>query len=106
MGEIDDAGGAKNQDEAQGDEGVDGADADAREKQLQKEIHGRVGALKELARRRGRARCGGRRSVREFDVLVEDDGPLFVAHDVVSVQAVAELVEVVLALRALVALDG
>ena len=39
LGEIDDAGRAKDQDEAQGHEGVDGADADAREKQLQKEIH-------------------------------------------------------------------
>jgi hypothetical protein len=39
-------------------------------------------------------------------MLVEDDGPLLVAHDVISVQAIAELVEVVLALRAFVALDG
>ena len=37
--EIDDAGGAKNQDEAQRDEGVDGADSNSREEQLQKEIH-------------------------------------------------------------------
>jgi hypothetical protein len=43
-------------------------------------------------------------SVREFDVLVEHDGPLFVADDVVAVQAVAVRVEVVFALRALIAL--
>src|SRR5271156_2347253 len=39
LGEIDDAGRAKDQDEAQSDERVD--DADAREEQLQKEIHPR-----------------------------------------------------------------
>jgi hypothetical protein len=43
-----------------------------------------------VARQRRRAP-----SIREFDVLVENDGPLLVAHDVVAVQAVAELVEVV-----------
>ena len=59
-----------------------------------------------ILRRRERRHGYVRRSVREFDVLVENDGPLLVAHDVVSVQAVAELVEVVFALRALVALGG
>src|SRR5580692_961911 len=38
-------------------------------------------------------------------MLVEDDAPLLVAHDIVSVQAIAELIEIVLALRAFVALD-
>src|SRR5208337_4359385 len=45
-----------------------------------------------------------RASVREFDMLVEDDHAFFVAHDVVAVQAVAEFVEIVFALGALVAL--
>jgi hypothetical protein len=36
---IDDAGRAKNQDEAQRDKRVDGADSNSREEQLQKEIH-------------------------------------------------------------------
>ena len=50
--------------------------------------------------------CVRRPSVREFDVLVENDNPLLVAHDVVAVQTVAELVEVVFPLRALVAFGG
>ena len=45
-------------------------------------------------------------SIVEFDVLVEDDLALLVAHDVVAVQAVAVLVEIVFALGALVALRG
>src|SRR5689334_5598294 len=45
-------------------------------------------------------------SRRGFDVLVEDDRALLVLHDVVPVQAVAVLVEVVLALGALVLADG
>jgi hypothetical protein len=47
-----------------------------------------------------------RRSIGEFDVLVEDDDPFLVTHDIVSAQSVAELVEIVFALRALVALGG
>ena len=39
LGEIDNARRPKNQDEPQSDKGIDGADADAGEKQLQKEIH-------------------------------------------------------------------
>src|SRR5271168_5103304 len=45
-----------------------------------------------------------RASVLELDMLVEDDHAFFVAHDVVAVQAVAEFVEIVFALGALVAL--
>src|ERR1700722_10310026 len=52
----------------------------------------------------GRRKARTPRSIRKLDVLVEYDGSLFVAHDVVAVQAVAELVEVVFALGALVAL--
>ena len=51
------------------------------------------------------ARLGGE-SIREFDVLVEHDVSLLVAHDVVAVQAVAELIEIVFALGALVAFCG
>src|SRR5277367_5190671 len=45
-----------------------------------------------------------RASVLELDMLVEDDHAFFIAHDVVAVQAVAEFVEIVFALGALVAL--
>src|SRR5271169_2506492 len=37
------------------------------------------------------------RSIVELDMLVEDDGPLFVPHDVVTVQTVAVLVEIIFA---------
>src|ERR1700733_14574075 len=46
-----------------------------------------------------------RQSVRELDMLVEDDRPLLVAHDVVAMKAIAELGEVLFALGSLVALD-
>ena len=46
LGEIDDAGRPKDQDEAQSDKSINGADADAREKQLQKEIHADRRALR------------------------------------------------------------
>ena len=46
------------------------------------------------------------RSIREFDVPVEDNDALLVANDIVAVQAVAELVEIVFPLGALVALGG
>src|ERR1700722_17181261 len=39
-------------------------------------------------------------------MLVEDDHALFVAYDVVAVQAVAEFVEIIFTLGALVALGG
>ena len=39
LGKIDDAGRPKDQNEAQSDKSINGADADAGEKQLQKEIH-------------------------------------------------------------------
>src|SRR5277367_3375103 len=45
-----------------------------------------------------------RASVLELDMLVEDDHAFFVAHDVVAMQAVAEFVEIIFALGALVAL--
>src|SRR5688572_19544795 len=46
------------------------------------------------------------KSLVELDVLVEDHGAFFVAHDIVAVQAVAELVEIIFALCAWVALGG
>ena len=51
LGEIDDAGRAEDQHEAERDEGVDGADADACEKQLEKEIHAGLGFLDCLGRK-------------------------------------------------------
>src|ERR1700693_4257864 len=39
------------------------------------------------------------RSIVEVDMLVVDDGPLLVPHDIVAVQAVAVLVKIILALR-------
>jgi hypothetical protein len=59
-----------------------------------------------LRRRDRRHGCIPRWSIREFDVLVENDDSLLVAHDVVAVQAVSELVEIVFALRAFVASGG
>jgi hypothetical protein len=53
-----------------------------------------------------RQRLAGRRSIREFDVLVEDDDALLVAHDIVAVEAGAEFVEIVFALRAFHPLEG
>src|SRR5260370_14787935 len=46
------------------------------------------------------------RSIVEVDMLVVDDRPLLVPHHVVSVQTVAVLVEIVLALRAAGLLGG
>ena len=52
------------------------------------------------------ARKQGAQSIREFDVLVEDNDALLVAHDIVAVQTVAEFVEIIFALGALVAPGG
>jgi len=57
-------------------------------------------------RYRDAPRLRGRPSVRELDVLVEHYGALLVADDVVAVQTVAEFVEVIFPLGALVALGG
>src|ERR1700729_2040904 len=62
-----------------------------------------VAVFSAAGRGHGYVRC---RSIGEFDVLVEDDDALLVTHDIVSAQSVAELVEIVFALRALVALGG
>src|SRR5258708_38523174 len=40
------------------------------------------------------------RSIVKVDMLVVDDGALFVSHDVVAMQTVAILVEIIFALRA------
>src|ERR1700756_3111973 len=40
------------------------------------------------------------RSIVELDMLVEDNRPLLVPYDVIAVQAIAVLIEIVLALRA------
>src|SRR3979411_3253304 len=45
-------------------------------------------------------------SVVEVDMLVENDGPLLVLHDVVAVQAVAVLVEIVFAFGAAALFGG
>ena len=52
------------------------------------------------------ARKQGAQSIREFDVLVEDNDALLVAHDIVAVQTVAEFVEIIFALGTLVAPGG
>src|SRR5665647_2958542 len=46
------------------------------------------------------------RSIVEVDMLVVDDRPLLVPHDVVAMQAVAVLVEIVFAFRTGHLLDG
>src|SRR5947209_6680034 len=74
-----------------------------------------VSRLRECGRRMTRKRPSGHGEdsafrglilIVEFDVLVEDDFALLVAHDVIAVQAVAILVEIVFALGALVAFGG
>ncbi len=107
--EIHHIGGAEDQHEAERDQRIDGADADAGEQQLQYDIHHQRSV-------RGRGEIFGRgprripaspdtrrpiaRSIVEVDVLVEDDVALVVLHDVVAVQAVAVLVEIIFALGA------
>ena len=107
MREVHHVGGAEDQHDAERDQRIDGADADAGKEQLKDEIHGTrsVRGSQHLDKNTSASPAGTgeaewRRSVVELDVLVEDDVALVVLHDVVAVKPVAVLVEIVFALGA------